>query len=89
MKKQLIAVLILATIFLSSCVKDAQVTVNTTNSNFKVELLFEQDGCKMYRFKDGGHYVYWSNCKGKTETVYNESSGKSTHEVRIQNITSR
>lgn len=80
---------ILTSIILSSCNKAAQETTPTTNSAIKVDLLFEKDGCKIYRFNDAGHNVYWSDCRGKVESVYNESSGKSSHEVRIQNETTR
>jgi hypothetical protein len=27
-------------------------------SDFKIEFLFEKDGCKMYRFKDRGRLFY-------------------------------
>jgi hypothetical protein len=32
----------------------------TTNKNFNAELLFEVDGCKVYRFFDGGEAVYFT-----------------------------
>ncbi len=54
---------LLFTVALSGCVEPAQESVQ--NGNFTVEYLFEQNGCKMYRFKDGGRYVYWSDCQGK------------------------
>ncbi|NJO64017.1 MAG: DUF4884 domain-containing protein [Richelia sp. RM2_1_2] len=47
------------------CTKDAEKKVNVSNNNFDVELLFEHDGCKMYRFYDGKH-IYYSDCTGKT-----------------------
>lgn len=30
--------------------------------SFVVETLFEVDGCRVYRFKDGGYARYFSNC---------------------------
>ena len=77
----------LAVVLLSGCLKEGQQTEQTTNGEFKVELLFEKDGCKIYRFTDGGHAVYWTNCRGKVESVYQQSSGKSSHEERVQNET--
>ena len=35
------------------------------NSTYKVEYLFEHDGCKVYRFRDYGQYVYFTNCNGQ------------------------
>ena len=35
------------------------------NSTYKVEYLFEHDGCKVYRFWDYGRYVYFTNCNGE------------------------
>lgn len=84
-KITLISVISLA--LFCSCLNEAHNKVETTNSNFEVEFLFEKDGCKIYRFIDGGHAVYWTDCRGKVEDVHNESSGKSSHEVRTQNET--
>lgn len=72
MKKSLIALLLL---FLSACKKNAIQVIHTDFNNIKLELLFEKDGCKMYRFYDD-HYVYWSDCSGRVESQYQESSGK-------------
>lgn len=74
---------ILIAILLSSCVRDAQEVV--ANGNFEVEYLFEQNGCKMYRFKDGGRYIYWSDCQGKTTSDYSTSNGKTstTHHQEV------
>lgn len=60
--------------FLTGCVKEAKESVQ--NGNFKVELLFEQNGCKMYRFRDGGRRIYWSDCSGKIQSDYTTRSGK-------------
>jgi hypothetical protein len=52
----------------------------TENPNFKVDFLFEKDGCKVYRFLDG-NYHYFTNC---TETSSTVSCGKNCH--REENI---
>ena len=55
---------------LSACgiIMKAPVPVSKTrpqnNSTYKVEYLFEYDGCKVYRFWDG-HDVYFTNCNGQ------------------------
>jgi hypothetical protein len=79
---------LLACVFLSltSCTGDAKTAVQ--DGDFKIEFLFEKYGCKMYRFKDGGRYIYWSNCDGRTEYSYYRSTGKSGYTVYEQSVTS-
>jgi hypothetical protein len=72
---------------LSGCNGKAQQVQTTTNPEFNLELLFEKDGCKIYRFVDGGRPVYWTDCRGKIESVYSQQMGKTTNEVRVQNET--
>lgn len=73
-------ILLLIVVFLSSCYNDSQETIQ--NGNFKVEYLFEQNGCKMYRFRDGGRFVYWSDCQGKVQSDY-ESDDDVHHQETI------
>lgn len=47
-----------------------------------VKLLMEIDGCRVYRFWDAMHPVYFTNCTGRVEY---ETGGKSS--LRIQNTT--
>jgi hypothetical protein len=62
-------------VVLSSCQGKAQEEVYT--GDFKVEFLFEHDGCKVYRFNDG-RTVYFSDCRGKMEHTTTTKSGKAT-----------
>lgn len=82
MKKTLI---IIALLLLTSCAKQAKQA--TQEGNFVIELLFEKDGCKMYRFYDAGRYIYWSNCEGKTQYKKNQNTGKSQYTKKIESIT--
>jgi hypothetical protein len=50
----------------------------THSGDFNVELLFEKDGCKVYRFEDGSRYIYWSDCSGKMQSDTYHSTGKSS-----------
>jgi len=68
--------LIIAVLFMVGCNKSAKQTVETDNSSFKVELLFEVDGCKVYRFVDGGRSRYFTTCSGGTS--WSESHGKNS-----------
>ncbi len=35
------------------------------NTDYKVDYLFEHDGCKVYRFWDRNYFVYFTNCNGQ------------------------
>jgi len=77
-------VLLVAVLFVG-CVNDPKETKQ--NGNFEVEYLFEQNGCKMYRFKDGSRYVYWSDCQGKVSYDVTRNSGKSSYTERGESLT--
>jgi hypothetical protein len=65
---------------LSSCYKDAQ-NKTTEGNGFEVEFLFEKDGVKVYRFRDGGNTHYFTS---GGETMTTQSSGKTHYEENIQ-----
>lgn len=72
---------------LSSCKGKAKESIQ--DGDFEVEFLFEKDGCKMYRFKDGGRYIYWSNCCGKTQSDKTYNNGKSSHTDHMECTTNK
>ena len=43
------------------------------NRTYTVDYLFEHDGCKVYRFHDMGHWVYFTNCQGEVIAIRNDS----------------
>ena len=57
------------TIVFSSC-SIGEIPLNKVppknNNTYSVEYLFEHDGCKVYRFRDNGQFIYFTNCKGET-----------------------
>jgi GH24 family phage-related lysozyme (muramidase) len=69
-------VLLAFAILLFGC-QETQRTTTTVlaNEDFHVELLFEIEGCKMYRFRDN-RAVYWSDCRGKVQSSFSVQSGK-------------
>ncbi|WP_312364001.1 hypothetical protein [Sphingobacterium sp.] len=84
--KILLAIAIIALLSLAfSCGEDAIQSEQTNNSNIKIDLLFEKDGCKVYRFKDL-YTVYWSDCRGRTEYNYTVKSGNTTTTRKQQTI---
>lgn len=74
--------LLLVLVLLSSCKGDSKESIQ--NGDFKIEFLFEMDGCKVYRFKDGTRYVYWSNCSGNIQSRHYQ--GKSGY-VNVETLT--
>jgi hypothetical protein len=51
----------------SSCMIQQPITsqVSQNNTDYKVDYLFEHEGCKVYRFTDRGNVVYFTNCNGE------------------------
>lgn len=59
--------------------------IKSINNTFKREsnditLLFNNDGCKVYRFEDKDKYHYYTNC---TSTISIISNGKTSYEETI------
>lgn len=54
------------------------------NKTYTVDYLFEQDGCKVYRFNDDGRYVYFTNCTGEVSTAKTDST-----KTQVQTIVKR
>lgn len=69
MKKVLIGLTL--SLVLSSCFGEPTEVVETNNNDFDVELLFEIDGCRVYRFWDHG-YKYFTTCNGSVEWKFNK-----------------
>ena len=51
------------------------------NGTYKVEYLFEHEGCKVYRFYDRGQYVYFTNCNG--EAIAKTDSTEVRNAIRV------
>lgn len=79
--KTLIALFLI--VLMAGCFKDAQEKKSTSNSAFEVEFLFEIDGCKIYRFVDGGYTRYFTTCKNAS-TSWTEKHGKTSHPQSIE-----
>ncbi|MEO6758395.1 MAG: DUF4884 domain-containing protein [Saprospiraceae bacterium] len=85
MKNSLLPVL-LCSVFFTACHITRERPISKTeadnNRTYKVEYLFEHDGCKVYRFRDNSNYVYFTSCNGETIS-YPDSS------TVIRNTTNR
>ena len=69
-------------LLLSGCEKPPQSMNSTTNPSVPVEKMFTHEGCTVYRFRDDGRLVYYTNCKGSTQSTV--QSGKTTRPVNVQ-----
>lgn len=78
--KKLLALVVLA-VALTSCESGALKKEQTNNNEFEIELLFEHDGIKMYRFWDDRRSHYFTN---KGETISSQTSGKTRYDENIQ-----
>ena len=60
---------------LHSCTINRPITTLSPKNNgtYTVDYLFEHDGCKVYRFQDMGHWVYFTNCTGDVTSFQNDS----------------
>lgn len=77
----LICCLLLSACFIKRAARPISTIRPQNNQGYKVEYLFEYDGCKVYRFWDG-HTVYFTNCNGQAIS-YPDSA------TVIQNTTNR
>ena len=79
MKKLITAVLLL--VAFSGCY-EKPVSSTTEGKGIEVELLFEKDGIKVYRFRDGGHCHYFTD---RGETMTTQQRGKTYQGENISN----
>jgi hypothetical protein len=58
--------------------------------DYDVLFLFECNGVKVYRFRDGIEYIYFTNANGVTQYQYTTKVGKFGHQThRVQSINTR
>jgi hypothetical protein len=62
---------------ISSCTIQMPVSKGkaANNKDYEVAFLFEHDGCKVYRFEDGGQLIYFTSCNGETTRIQSDSTG--------------
>ena len=89
-RSRIIAALFLAvipTIFAIGCAVEEQRNDQTSNSKVKLQLLFEHDGCKVYRFWDFGDPVYYTNCRGDNRVSMQWQHQEDKHTRLLQSVT--
>ncbi len=66
---------LLGLLLLIGCENKPVATTQSSNTKVPVDLLFEHDGCKVYRFEDGGYPRYYAKCSDSyvsTMSVHHE-----------------
>lgn len=63
--KTIFPFLLMLTILSCTIQKPVSSEKSNNNEDYTVKYLFEYGGCKVYRFVDGGHSVYFTNCNGE------------------------
>lgn len=85
MKKIIIITITLFT--LTACEpKQAEEVKASSNRFYPVEKLFTVDGITVYRFRDNGHTIYFTNRTGEVKYSYSKREGKATKTVNIQTL---
>jgi len=76
--KKLFCIALVAT---TGCITPPLATTQTANPGIQVDLLFEHDGCRVYRFLDGT-YHYFARCggAGPNATMLPDRCGKGGRE---------
>ena len=74
--------ILIASLACAGCMTEPLATVPTNNAGIQVDLLFEHDGCRVYRFRDIS-YHYYAQCNattGPNASVLPDRCGKSGQE---------
>ncbi len=85
MKKKLCLLSVLIVFAFSGCYNQSKEQVVTNNPAFDVEFLFEHDGCKVFRFYDGGHIHYYTTCQGSVTSVEDKSGNPEEISTIVKN----
>lgn len=56
------------------------------NKNFSPVFLFEVDGVRVYRFRDAGRYVYFTNTTGRISYTKTVNTGKSGATYNVETL---
>lgn len=75
---------LVAAIAVTGCYERPMSVNRTNNNNISVELLFEHEGIKVYRFTDGPKHVYYTDARGATVAIY--QNGKKSELDRVETV---
>lgn len=61
----------------AGCAKEPVSKEETSNPEVGVDILFDYDGCRMYRFHDAGEYRYFARCGQQVTVAWSDSKTQS------------
>jgi len=84
-----LGVLCLILLGVLSCASEPVSKEATNNPDVPVAVLFDYDGCRVYRFRDAGQWIYFAKCGTSVQAFWNEThtSDKRTYTVPRQVLT--
>lgn len=78
-------VMLLAAVAVAGCSKDPVATSSTDNRDIPVAELFTHKGITVYRFSDGGRWVYFTSRSSDVTAQHTENCGKAcTRTVTVE-----
>lgn len=84
--KKLIILGVLACLLLGCEERLPEEVRSSSNTSYNVAKLFEVDGITVYRFRDNGRYVYFTNRQGKISYDYTVHHSKATSTRRMETL---
>lgn len=80
--------LVLVIVFGAACRAGAERTESASNANFKVDVLFDYDGCRVYRFFDGASSArYFVRCAdGFKSATVSWVEGKDSEHISVMGV---
>jgi hypothetical protein len=82
--KKIVTIIVVSCLLLGCSTKTTEKTNDEIVSSKEVELLFEYDGVKVYRFYDHGRYIYFTNTSGRVEYTRLYHVGKTICTEKVQ-----
>ena len=86
MKKLWLILLGIIVLSVAACVREPVAQKQTENPNFSVAILFDFDGVRVYRFYDGGEYIYFAKSLDNVRTLWWQSEGKSSRYISVNTV---
>jgi hypothetical protein len=88
--KKLIGILLMAALLSSCAIKPIKTGMTNNGVDLKnpvtVDILFDFDGVRMYRFIDNGHYIYFAKTTNGVRVSWQQSEGKTTRPVAVSTV---
>jgi hypothetical protein len=72
----------LASLWVSGCLEPEE--PKTGGAAYELEMLFEHDGCRVYRFDYYGRSIFYTDCRGSTD--WEQRAHKRTLKEHVETV---